>query len=62
MALLEEKHVLVVPGSSFNAPYRNHFRVTLLPDEETMGVVFARIEELLEKWAETGVPAAKVAE
>jgi alanine-synthesizing transaminase len=65
MALLEEKHVLVVPGSSFNAPYRNHFRVTLLPDDETMGVVFSRIEALLGRWAETGVPApsaAKVAE
>ena len=62
MALLEDKHVLVVPGSSFNAPYRNHFRVTLLPDEETMGVVFGRIEELLARWHEQGVPVAKVAE
>ena len=62
MALLEEEHVLVVPGSSFNAPYRNHFRVTLLPDEETMAVVFDRIEALLGRWSETGVPAARVAE
>jgi PAS domain-containing protein len=26
------KDVLMVPGSSFNVPYRNHFRVTLLPE------------------------------
>ena len=26
--LLEQKHVLVAPGVSFNVPYRNHFRVT----------------------------------
>jgi alanine-synthesizing transaminase len=30
--LLETEGVLVVPGSSFNVPYRNHFRVTLLPE------------------------------
>ena len=30
--LLEQKHVLVAPGASFNVPYRNHFRVTNLPD------------------------------
>jgi alanine-synthesizing transaminase len=48
MDLLEKKHVLVVPGSSFNVDYKDHFRVTLLPDEETMRVVFRRIEELLD--------------
>jgi alanine-synthesizing transaminase len=51
MALLEEKHVLVVPGSSFNVDYRDHFRVTLLPDEETLDEVFVRIESLLDDWA-----------
>ena len=45
--LLEQKHVLVAPGVSFNVPYRNHFRVTTLPDAATLRVVFARIEELL---------------
>ena len=47
MALLEEKHVLVVPGSSFNVDYTDHFRITLLPDEETMHTVFQRMESLL---------------
>ncbi len=49
--LLEQKHVLVAPGVSFNVPYRNHFRVTTLPDPATLRVVFARIEELLESYA-----------
>lgn len=51
MALLEEKHVLVVPGSSFNVDYRDHFRITLLPDEDTLNEVFVRIESLLDQWA-----------
>jgi len=49
--LLERKHVLIAPGSSFNVPYRNHFRITLLPDEKTMADVFGRIEELLDEYA-----------
>jgi alanine-synthesizing transaminase len=49
MSLLEKKDVLLVPGSSFNVEYRNHFRLTLLPDEETIGEVFSRIEALLDE-------------
>jgi alanine-synthesizing transaminase len=52
MDLLETEHVLVVPGSSFNAPYTDHFRLTLLPDEATMVEVFARMERRLAAWAE----------
>ena len=48
MELLEKKHVLIAPGGSFNVPYRNHFRITSLPDERQMAVVFERIEEVLE--------------
>lgn len=51
MELLESEHVLVVPGSSFNVPYTNHLRLTLLPDDETMTEVFRRIERLLGTWA-----------
>ena len=54
MALLEKKHVLVVPGSSFNVEYHDHFRVTLLPDEDTLAEVFVRIEALLHDWAVAG--------
>ncbi len=49
--LLEQKHVLVAPGVSFNVPYRNHFRVTTLPDSAMLLDVFGRIEELLAGYA-----------
>lgn len=45
--LLERKHILVVPGSSFNVPYRNHFRITLLPEAPLMRQVLREIEDLL---------------
>jgi alanine-synthesizing transaminase len=51
--LLEHKHVLVAPGVSFNVPYRNHFRITNLPDAATLREVFARIEELLTEYSAT---------
>lgn len=52
--LLERKHVLIAPGSSFNVPYRDHFRTTLLPDAKELKMVFARIEELLDEYAKNG--------
>jgi alanine-synthesizing transaminase len=45
--LLEQKHVLLAPGTSFNVPYRDHFRTTLLPDAALLKKVFTRIDELL---------------
>jgi alanine-synthesizing transaminase len=53
--LLEQKHVLIAPGVSFNVPYRTHFRVTNLPQPEVLRQVFARMEELLNAYAE-GAP------
>ncbi|NNK33929.1 MAG: aminotransferase class I/II-fold pyridoxal phosphate-dependent enzyme, partial [Xanthomonadales bacterium] len=47
LELLEKKHVLIAPGVSFNVPYRNHFRITTLPDEREMQDVFERMEEVL---------------
>ncbi len=47
--LLEHKHILIVPGSSFNIPDRHHFRITLLPEAEQLTQAFARIEDLLEE-------------
>ncbi len=49
--LLEQKHVLVAPGVSFNVPYRDHFRVTTLPDAALLKMVFGRIEDLLAAYA-----------
>jgi alanine-synthesizing transaminase len=54
LELLEKKHVLVAPGVSFNVGYRNAFRITNLPEPEILATVFARIEELLETYAEEG--------
>jgi alanine-synthesizing transaminase len=48
LQLLESKHVLVAPGSSFNTPYTNHFRITTLPEPEVIFDVFSRIEALLD--------------
>jgi alanine-synthesizing transaminase len=53
--LLEQKHVLIAPGVSFNVPYRTHFRVTNLPQPDVLRQVFARMEELLNAYAE-GAP------
>lgn len=51
MRLLEDKHVLLAPGSSFNVPYRDHVRITLLPQAKVMQEVIARMDELLEDMA-----------
>jgi alanine-synthesizing transaminase len=48
LELLEKKHVLIAPGSSFNVPYRNHFRITTLPEERQIETVFRRMEEVLD--------------
>jgi alanine-synthesizing transaminase len=48
LELLEKKHVLIAPGSSFNVPYRNHFRITTLPDARDIQTVFSRMEEVLD--------------
>jgi alanine-synthesizing transaminase len=52
LEMLEDEDVLIVPGSSFNVPERNHFRVTLLPDAQMLREVFARIERVLGRRAE----------
>jgi alanine-synthesizing transaminase len=57
--LLEQQHVLVAPGVSFNVPYRNHFRVTTLPDAATLRVVFGRIEAQLAAQAARPAGAAR---
>jgi alanine-synthesizing transaminase len=51
LTLLEQKHILVAPGVSFNVNYNNHFRMTLLPDAPVLNRVFERIDELLATYA-----------
>jgi alanine-synthesizing transaminase len=49
LELLEQRGILIAPGSSFNVPYRDHFRITLLPDAKQLTRVIASIDELLEE-------------
>jgi len=51
LELLEQRGVLVAPGSSFNVPYRDHFRVTLLPEAKQLAKVIGVIDDLLEELA-----------
>jgi alanine-synthesizing transaminase len=63
MDLLENKHVVVAPGVSFNAPYNTHFRVTNLPEPEVLRDVFGRIEAQLDAYAQeraAGAPPMRV--
>jgi alanine-synthesizing transaminase len=59
MDLLEHKHLLVAPGTSFNVPYRTHFRVTNLPEPAVLTDVFNRIEELLDSYAAGDQPVSR---
>jgi alanine-synthesizing transaminase len=54
LELLEKRHVLVTPGHGFNVPYRDAFRITLLPDAETMKRVLAILDEAAEEYAARG--------
>jgi alanine-synthesizing transaminase len=61
LELLENKHVLVAPGVSFNVPYKNCFRITNLPESQILSTVFSRIEELLDAHAAAApTPALQV--
>ena len=59
MDLLEHKHVLVAPGTSFNVAYNTHFRVTNLPESEVLVDVFGRMEELLDNYAAGDEPVSR---
>jgi alanine-synthesizing transaminase len=51
LELLEQQHVLIAPGSSFNTSYRDHFRITTLPTGDQLANVFERLETVLEQLA-----------
>ena len=46
--LLEEKHILLVPGSGFDWPAPDHFRLVLLPAPERIGQAILDIGDFLE--------------
>jgi alanine-synthesizing transaminase len=60
LELMNEEGVLVVPGSSFNVPYRNHFRITLLPEASVMREVFTRIDRALARHAEANTKVVPI--
>ena len=45
--LLRATHVLVTPGTGFNWPHPDHFRIVCLPEEERMAEAIGRIGEFL---------------
>lgn len=54
--LLDQRQVLIVPGSSFNVPYRNHFRITLLPEAALMERVIDTIDAFVGELAARARP------
>ena len=61
LQLMEEENVLIVPGTSFNVPYRDHFRVTLLPEAPVMREVMSRVDRVLERRANAAQRGSAVA-
>jgi alanine-synthesizing transaminase len=61
MDLLQHKHVLLAPGTSFNTPYKTHFRITNLPTPEVLTDVLRRMEEVLDGYASGATPMSRAA-
>ncbi len=47
--LLDQKHVMLVPGSGFNWPKPDHFRMVFLPQKKLLTEAIARLSEFLEE-------------
>lgn len=47
--LLNEKHILIVPGSGFSAVDENHFRIVMLPKEDVLRSAIREIGDFLSK-------------
>jgi alanine-synthesizing transaminase len=45
--LLERKHILLVPGSGFNYPTHDHFRIVMLPSPEELSNAVKEIGNVL---------------
>ena len=45
--LLEEKHILIIPGSGFSCVDKSHFRIVMLPEENELRNAVRSIGELL---------------
>lgn len=47
--LLDEKHILIVPGSGFNCVDKKHFRIVMLPEEDVLRNAIRDIGDFLNK-------------
>ena len=45
--LLHEKHILLVPGSGFDFPTPDHFRIVMLPEPEQMAQAMRDLGDFL---------------
>ena len=50
MDLLHEKHILLVPGSGFDWPQPDHFRVVMLPEEKDLARAMTDVGEFLQTY------------
>ena len=48
--LLKAKHILIVPGSGFDFPTPDHFRVVMLPEKEALGKAMLDIGDFLDTY------------
>ncbi len=48
--LLHEKHILIVPGSGFDWPEPDHFRIVMLPEPERMAGAIRDIGDFLQNY------------
>ncbi|MBK9737667.1 MAG: pyridoxal phosphate-dependent aminotransferase [Saprospiraceae bacterium] len=58
--LLEEKHVLIVPGSGFNYPNKDHFRVVFLPQQDELELAARLMRSFFDNYSTS--PSKVVAE
>ncbi len=47
LKLLEDEHILIAPGTSFNYPNNNAFRITLLPEANILQDCIKRMDNLI---------------
>lgn len=54
--LLDQRQILIVPGSSFNVSYHDHFRITLLPEAALMERVIDQIDTFIGELVQRATP------
>lgn len=54
--LLDQRQILIVPGSSFNVSYHDHFRITLLPEAALMERVIDQVDAFVGELVQRATP------